>query len=210
MTAAAFIGACRQDGQERHSPEDAGFRTMVPMTGSASESWLIRGFRSDDAPALWAVFHSAVHQVAARDYTPEQIRAWAPDGVDPADWAARMGALQPFVAERAGEVVGYADLQADGRIDHFFVAGPYGRQGVGGQLMQHVLAEAARRGLTELTAEVSRTAEPFFARYGFEGVERCQPIRRGVVIPNVRMRKVLVHACGEALPKSGSCGVSGR
>ncbi|WP_369825877.1 hypothetical protein [Achromobacter sp. HZ34] len=39
----------------------------------------IRRFRLGDEPALFQVFHSAIHLIAARDYTPEQIEAWAPD-----------------------------------------------------------------------------------------------------------------------------------
>ena len=36
-----------------------------------------------------------------------------------------MQALRPLVAEEDGRVVGYADLQASGYIDHFFVSGKH-------------------------------------------------------------------------------------
>ena len=40
---------------------------------------LIRPFEPRDA-ADWArIFHAAVHQVGARDYTPEQCAAWSPE-----------------------------------------------------------------------------------------------------------------------------------
>ena len=43
---------------------------------------------------------------------------------------------KPFVAEIEGQIVGYADLQEDGYIDHFFVSGSMARRGVGSALMR--------------------------------------------------------------------------
>jgi putative acetyltransferase len=51
-------------------------------------------------------------------------------------------------------------------------------------------------GIHQLTSDVSRTAEPFFARYGFAVVERRLPEHRGVVIPNAFMQKELSRGAG--------------
>ncbi len=151
----------------------------------------IRRFAAGDAAALLAVFQSAVHEIAARDYSPQQLAAWAPADIDGARWGEHMRALRPFVVERDGQIVGYADLQPDGYIDHFFVAGPCARQGIGALLMGRIHAEAQALGLAEMTADVSLTAQPFFARHGFEMVERREVVRAGVQIPNALMRKRL-------------------
>lgn len=151
----------------------------------------IRAFREGDEPALLAVHRSAIREIAARDYTPAQIAAWAPDEVDWAAWQARMHHNRPFVAWLGDAVVGYADLQPDGLIDHFFVSGAHPRQGIGARLMAHLHEEAARRGLASLHADVSATAEPFFAHWGFVVQQRQQPVRRGVTLHNAHMRKVL-------------------
>lgn len=90
----------------------------------------IRNFRAGDEAALRAVFYASVHGLAGRDYSPEQPGAWAPPDYDAAPWGERMRANQPFVAEIAGEVAGYADLQASGLIDHFFVAAAHAGRGV--------------------------------------------------------------------------------
>ena len=151
----------------------------------------IRRFAPGDEPALLAVFYSAVHQTAARDYSPAQLAAWAPDYIDGARWAEHMRALRPFVAEQGGQIVGYADVQPNGYIDHFFVCGRHARQGIGARLLQRIHAQAQTLGLTELTADVSLTAQPFFAHHGFELVERREVVRDGVTIPNALMRKRL-------------------
>ncbi len=151
----------------------------------------IRPFRLGDEAALLAVYRSAIHLVACRDYSPEQLRAWAPEHIDEAAWARRMQALQPFVAQEGRSIVGYADVQRDGYIDHFFVSGERPRQGIGRALMERLHAQALHWGLRELRADVSLTAQPFFARFGFAIVERRVPVRQGVALPNALMRKEL-------------------
>ncbi len=152
----------------------------------------IREFLPGDEAALHAVFHSAIHTLATHDYTAEQIAAWSPaepDATFRAHWIQRMRALRPFIVERDEQILAYADLQANGYIDHFFVAGPYARQGIGSQLMRHLLDTAAAGRIAELTANVSRTAQPFFQRFGFVVIEERMPIVRGIAIPNAFMRR---------------------
>ena len=90
--------------------------------------------------------------------------------------------------------MGFADLQADGYIDQFFVSGFLGRQGIGRKLMEHIEAEARLRGIESLYSHVSLTAEPFFASRGFFVEERRQPVLRGVAFNNALMRKTLRQA----------------
>ncbi|MDP1566076.1 MAG: GNAT family N-acetyltransferase [Polaromonas sp.] len=155
---------------------------------------LIRNYRPDDAPLLRTVFHSAVHQLTARNYSAEQREAWAPLAHDAAQWAVRLQARQPFVAELDGEVAGFADLQDSGYIDLFFVAPAFAGRGVAKALMAHIHASAADRGITALSADVSLTAEPFFSKSGFTVEQRQQVERAGVVLDNARMSKVLPMA----------------
>jgi putative acetyltransferase len=150
---------------------------------------LVRPFNDGDEPALQAVFYSAIHTIAAKDYTPEQLDAWAPHRPDWEAWTARMRALRPFVAEADGRVVGYADLQTTGYIDHFFVSSKHARRGVGRLLMETLHARAAELGLGRLFSDVSLTAEPFFERFGFRVVERKSVTIGRVSLPNARMEK---------------------
>ena len=156
---------------------------------------LIHPLRADEAPALRALFHAAVHGLACRDYTPDQLNAWAPLAHDAAQWAARLQANQPWVAEVAGSAAGFADLQPSGYIDQFFVAPAHAGQGVGQALMAHLHTQAAQRGTPRLWADVSLTAEPFFARHGFAVEARQQVERHGVVLRNTRMAKLLAGNC---------------
>ena len=149
----------------------------------------LRDFQPGDAPALRAVFESAVHGTARRDYSQLQADTWAPREHDPAAWASRMHGLSPFVALIDSAIVGYADLQPTGCIDHFYVAATAGGQGVGGALMRRILARADELRLAELTSHVSLTAQPFFTHFGFEVVEHRVFDVHGVEMRNAAMRQ---------------------
>jgi putative acetyltransferase len=151
----------------------------------------VRKFRIGDEADLFKVFHSSIHQIASRDYSPEQIEAWAPADLDREIWTARMRGIAPFVVEAGGLLIAYADLQENGYIDHFFVSGDRSGQGAGRLLMETIHEEAQMRGIKILTSDVSRTAQPFFQYFGFETVERRSPEIRGVEVPNALMRKIL-------------------
>jgi putative acetyltransferase len=154
-----------------------------------SQAIHIRRFQPGEEAALFEIFYSAVHRVACRDYTAEQIDAWAPRDLDPIGWEKRIRAINPFVAEINGERVGYADIQSSGYIDHFFVSGLHPRRGIGSVLMNRLLQEAESLGTRILTSDVSRTAQPFFAKFGFVVVEQRYPVCAGVVCPNALMRR---------------------
>lgn len=103
-------------------------------------------------------------------------------------WFNRIQGINPFVAELDGRVAGYADLQANGYIDHFFVSGTYPRRGIGTALMTHILKEVSLASLKVLNSDISRTAQPFYERFGFVIVEQRHTTLRGVVIPNALMK----------------------
>lgn len=149
----------------------------------------IRAYRAGDAPALRRVFHSSVHALSRGQYDEAQRRAWAPDEYDEVQWLAMMDRLRPWVAEEGGEIVGYADLQDDGYIDHFFVAGAAGGRGIAGRLMTHLLQQAEARGIGEQHAHVSLTAQPLFARFGFVLEAEREVLSRGVRMRNALMRR---------------------
>jgi len=149
----------------------------------------IRRFHHDDPPLLFDIFQQAVRLSAAFDYSPTQINAWAE--VDRAAWIEHLRRLAPWVAEIDGVIAGYADLQPDGYIDHFFVTARFGRRGVGSLLMQALEQQARGQGFPLLYANVSLTARPFFAHHGFTLLAQQTISLRGADLINFRMNKAL-------------------
>lgn len=151
----------------------------------------LRDHGPDDAPATLRVFRRAITVTAARDYTPEQVAAWAPDDIDPDAWADRRAAARTRVAVRDGAVVGFTDVDAAGCVDMLFVDPAAARQGVARALLDWAVRAAAADGATELTTHASITARPFFEAHGFVVVAEQHPVRRGVTLTNYRMRRPL-------------------
>jgi putative acetyltransferase len=56
----------------------------------------IRRFRLGDEAALFRVYFTAILKVASRDYSPEQVEAWAPADLDVDLWANRVQKIRPF------------------------------------------------------------------------------------------------------------------
>lgn len=92
----------------------------------------IRPYRSSDCPALAELFYQTVHAVNARDYSPEQLDAWADGRVELAAWDASFRAHDTRVAVEGGVIVGFADLGPDGYLDRLYVHRDW--QGRGGGL----------------------------------------------------------------------------
>ena len=159
----------------------------------ADVSTVVRAYDGRDAAATLAVFLAAVTETASADYSPEQIHAWAdPDGRDPSAWNERMLARGSFVALIDGELAGFSDVGPDGYVDMMFVAPRFLRRGVARALLAHAEEIARRRGIRELTADVSITARPFFASQGFTVIAEQSPVTRGVTLTNFAMRKPLL------------------
>lgn len=149
----------------------------------------IREYMPGEEAILRDVFLSSVHQLARAYYTDEQINAWAPAIYDRDKWREKMATNRPFVAVVGGRVAGYADVQASGHIDHFFVSPEFARRGVGSGLMRHIHDVAKQRGLTRLCADVSLAAEEFFTRHGFMVHGRQSVQIRGMALSNAHMVK---------------------
>ncbi|WP_144212758.1 GNAT family N-acetyltransferase [Shewanella donghaensis] len=151
----------------------------------------IRTFTHADIKELWQLKFDTIRSVNLRHYTDEQVKAWAPSEYDEAAWAKRVTQIAPFIAEVDGIIAGFADMQSDGYIDHFFCSHDYQGQGVGTRLMKTILTQAKQAQLISLYSDVSITAKPFFESFGFD-VEKAQSIDvRGITLDNFKMRMLL-------------------
>lgn len=141
----------------------------------------LRTYRSADCPVLARLFYDTVHTVNARDYTRQQLDAWADGQVDLAAWDASFLAHTTLVAEEDGRIVGFADLAEGGYLDRLYVHKDYQGRGVATALCD-ALAGA------RLT-HASRTAKPFFEKRGWRVVKEQQVERHGVLLTNFVMER---------------------
>lgn len=154
----------------------------------------IRKYKRGEEKYLWDIFYNTIHLINIRDYNQSQLLAWAPHGLDKKIWENKIESINPYVVVNDERIIGYADLQENGLIDHFFCAHKWQRKGVGSLLMRRIQKEATKKSIETLFSEVSITAKPFYASHGFI-VTRSQVLEvRGERLINFRMEKKLINS----------------
>lgn len=128
----------------------------------------IRKYHNGEESVLRKLFFNTVRHVNRQDYTEAQIKVWATDQIDEKAWAQKIREIDPFVALIEDQIVGYADIQPDGYIDHFYCHFQFQGQGVGKALMQTLIETGLKQGVSRWYSHVSITAKPFFEHYGFK------------------------------------------
>ena len=148
----------------------------------------IREYHPADLDAVIAIFVGAIREIAARDYTAEQIDAWAQ--VDRGRWQQRRLSRPTWIAVIGEKIVGFADLEPNGCLDMMFVHPAHQGAGVATELLRTVETAARNLNLAHIFTEASITARPFFERRGFavvtENFEEC-----GQLLRNFKMTKGL-------------------
>ena len=136
--------------------------------------------------ALAELFYDTVHSVNLKDYTPEQLNAWASGKVDLDSWNQSFQEHYTVVAEKGGTIVGFGDITKDGYLDRLYVHKCYQVQGIAtaicNQLEQAVESD-------KITTHASITARGFFEKRGYKVVRRQQVERQGVLLTNFVMER---------------------
>ena len=147
---------------------------------------IIRRYRPSDLFELAELFYETVHAVNVRDYTKEQLDAWATGQVDLERWERTLSEHHTLVAAEDEKIVGFGDMDLSGYLDRLFVHKDRQRRGIATALCDR-LEEAVRA--DRYTVHASVTARPFFLFRGYRVVKEQQVIRRGVALTNYVMEK---------------------
>lgn len=132
----------------------------------------IRSYHSDDCQAILSLFYETVHKINRRDYTQEQIEAWANNHkIDPIAWNLSLIHHKTLVAERDGIIVGFGDLN--------------------GNFLDRLELYVAEQNYVTIVTHASITAYPFFRDRNYQLVKEQQVERHGVFLKNMMMQKKL-------------------
>ena len=148
---------------------------------------VLRAYRSADCPALAELFYQTVNQVNIRDYTQEQVDAWATGQVDLERWDRELREHRTVVAWEDGLIVGFGDMDKTGYLDRLFVHKDFQGRGIATAICDALEGESAA---PRLWVQASLTARPFFEGRGYRVVKAQQVERRGVLLPNFVMEKL--------------------
>lgn len=146
----------------------------------------IRSYVSSDCEYLAELFYQTVHTVNAKDYTAEQLNAWADGKVDLKEWNRSFLNHFSIVAVKDNKIVGFGDMDTKGYLDRLYVHKDYQSQGIATAICKELedMAEADK-----ITVHASITAKPFFMSRGYKIVKEQQVYRKGICLTNYLMEK---------------------
>lgn len=147
---------------------------------------MIRKYQASDCEETAELFYDTVHNVNARDYTKEQLDAWATGKLDFVQWDLSLQGHYSIVAVEDERIIGFGDIDETGYLDRLYVHKDYQRQGVASalcdQLEQAFVVE-------KIVTHASITARPFFENRGYEVVRAQEVIRGECSLTNYLMEK---------------------
>jgi putative acetyltransferase len=152
----------------------------------------IRLFQEKDAEQIALLFHQTVREINIRDYSINQVEAWAPDNIHFRNWVKACLERFTYVAENEGLIVGFGELELNGHIDLFYCHKNYQRIGIGQEIYGAIEAKADELGINRLYTEASITAKPFFLKMGFKVLKEQNVECRGETFINYAMEKCLM------------------
>lgn len=146
----------------------------------------LREYKSADCEQLAELFYQTVHSVNAKDYTKEQLDAWATGEFDLQKWDKSFREHTTIVAIENGAIVGFGDINQSGYLDRLYIHKDYQRRGIASAICDAL--EGSAKGKT-ITTHASITAKPFFEQRGYGIVKKQEVIRHEVALTNYVMEK---------------------
>ncbi len=160
---------------------------------------VVRDYGPGDAGPICRLFYETVRTVNLGDYSPEQVRAWAPEIPDPAAWHERMSGRHTLVADEGGEVVGFAELEESGHLDMLYCRADAVGRGVGSLLYAAVERRARGLGLARISTEARHHRQAVLLAARVRGPATEHRVARG------HRPDELLHAEGPVAGRGWQC-----
>lgn len=146
----------------------------------------IRRYAPTDCGELAKLFYTTVHCVNSKDYTEEQLNAWATGNVDLDEWNNSLTEHYSVVAVDNNLIVGFGDIDKLGYLDRLYVHKDYQRKGIATAICDR-LEQAVN--VDKIITHSSITAKLFFEKRGYVAVREQVIKRNGIAFTNLVMQK---------------------
>ncbi len=130
---------------------------------------LIASYKPKNLRQILSLFYETVPIAAAKDYTPEQLDAWAPRSLCAADeekWDSSLSANETLLAWEQDRLVGFGDADETGYLDRLYVASDRRGTGVGTEILKRLEAYAAKAAAKSMYTHASDRRGPFLSGAG--------------------------------------------
>ena len=146
----------------------------------------LREYIPSDVDQLAELFYQTVHSVNGKDYSTEQLHAWANGKVDLQEWNRSFLEHYTIVAVENDRIVGFGDIDRSGYLDRLYVHKDHQRKGIASAICDRLEQQAGKQ---TITTHASITARPFFEHRGYRVIRRQKVVRSGIELTNYVMEK---------------------
>ncbi len=147
---------------------------------------VLREYISADCENIIKLFYDTVHSVNAKDYTKEQLDAWAPENVDAEMWDRSLSENYTLAALIDDQIVGFGDIHSSGYLDRLYVHKDYQGKGIASKICGRL---ENYFDIPRITVHSSITAKGFFIRRGYRVIKKQLVTRNNVQLANYVMEK---------------------
>ena len=145
----------------------------------------IRKYESTDCKELAELFYNTVHTINAKDYTKEQLDAWASGQGDLEKWDQSFQEHFTVVAVENGIIVGFGDIDTTGYLDRLYIHKNNQRKGIATAICDQLESKVQGK----IVTHASVTAKPFFEKRGYKVLKEQQVVRKEIFLKNYVMEK---------------------
>ena len=145
----------------------------------------------DHLAEIQRLFVDTISSVCNVDYNAEQIKVWTSSIENKERWDDIISNQYVLIAKYDESIVGFATLSKSNYIDLFYVHKDFQGLKIASLLYYNIELEVLRNGQSEISADVSITARPFFEKMGFQVLKEQTVFRQNVEFINYKMKKVL-------------------
>lgn len=132
------------------------------------EVMLIRKYEASDCKYLAELFYNTVHSINIKDYTEEQLNAWATGIVDLEKWNQSLLSHFSVVAVEEGSIIGFGGIDKTGDIDRLYVHKDYQNQGIATKICDKL---ESIFDVDKITTHASITAKHFFEKRWYKVIK---------------------------------------
>ncbi|WP_343659558.1 GNAT family N-acetyltransferase [Chryseobacterium sp.] len=158
---------------------------------SDNQNITIRKGNETDLPEMLSLFKTSIDEVCKKDYDQHQLEAWKSGADNKERWIKVIRDQYVLVAVSGNQIAGFCTLDQGNYIDLLFVHKDYQQKGIASILYNEVEKEVRLHHQMQITADVSKTARPFFERIGFHVIQEQEVNIKGIALTNYKMAKNL-------------------
>lgn len=144
----------------------------------------LRQYQPSDCKILTELFYDTVHKINIKDYSVQQVNAWADGNIDLKKWNDSFLSHHTVIAGINTVIVGFGDIDKTGYLDRLYVHHNYQRLGIAAALCDELECSV---NTPKIFTHASITARGFFEKRGYKVINKQQVQRHNVFLTNYVM-----------------------